>query len=53
MDDAEEHGSPERPVCPWMLNEGNFDPNVSLLIYAKYISKEIQSMLLSEGSILV
>ena len=53
VDDDEEYGTSERPVCPWVLNEDNYDPNMSLLIYAEYISKEILLMLLTEGRILV
>lgn len=48
MDDAEEYGSFKRSMCPWMLNEDNFDPNMSLLIYAEYISEEIPLMLLTD-----
>lgn len=53
VDDAEKYGSFERPVCPWVLNEDNFDPNMSLVIYTEYISKEILLILLTEGRILV
>ena len=52
MDDAEEGGE-LKDLCVlgcWMYN---FDPNISFLIYAEYISKEVQSMLLNKGSILV
>lgn len=48
MDDAEEYGSFKRSMCPWMLNEDNVDPNMSLLIYAEYISEEIPLMLLTD-----
>lgn len=53
VDDAEEYGSFKRPVCPWVLNEDNFNPNTSVLIYAEYISREVLLMLLTEGRILV
>lgn len=52
MDDAEEGGE-LKDRCVLECWRCNFDPNMSFLIYAEYISKEVQSMLLNKGSILV
>ena len=52
MDDAEEGGE-LKDLCVLGCRMHNFDPNISFLIYAEYISKEVQSMLLNKGSILV
>lgn len=52
MDDAEEGGE-LKGLCVLGCWMHNVDPNISLLIYAEYISKEVQSMLLNKGSILV
>lgn len=53
IDDAEKHGSFKWSMCPWMLNEDNLDPNLSLLIYAEYILEEIPLRLLADSRILV
>lgn len=52
MDDAEEGGE-LKDLCVLGCWMHNFDPNISFLIYAEYNSKEVQSMLLNKGSILV
>lgn len=50
-DDAEEGGE-LKDLCVLGCWMHNVDPNISFLIYAEYISKEVQSMLLNKGSIL-
>ena len=52
MGDAEEGGE-LKDLCVLGCWMHNFDPNISFLIYAEYNSKEVQSMLLNKGSILV
>lgn len=41
MDEVKKHGSSKSTVSPWMPNEDNFDSNISILIYAEHILKNI------------